>query len=127
MSFLWRGLKREYKIAWVKWVDFCKPKKLGGIDIHDLRLVNLALLGKWKWHMPSGDYGIWCDILTARNGVSSMTSIMGGIADCLISASPWWRGVSILGSKAVDTSDWFKDGLFFKIGSSLLTSFWKDI
>lgn len=117
--FLWRGVKRESKIAWVKWMDFCKPKKLGGLRVHDLRLVNLAPLGKWRWRLPLGDYGIWFNILRARFGDSSMTSILGGRVYCLISASPRWRGVSLLGFKADGTSDYFKDGLSLKVSFAL--------
>lgn len=44
-------MKEESKISLVKWVDVSKPKKLGDLRVHDLRLVNLALLGKWKWQL----------------------------------------------------------------------------
>lgn len=52
--FLWVGVKWEYNIPWVKWEDVCKPKKLWGLSVRDLRLVNLALLGKWRWRLLSG-------------------------------------------------------------------------
>jgi len=35
------------KVPWIQWSYVCKPKSEGGLGIRDLRLVNLALLGKW--------------------------------------------------------------------------------
>lgn len=43
MTFLWERVKGESKIVWVKWEDVCKPKKLRGLSVRDLQLVNLAL------------------------------------------------------------------------------------
>jgi hypothetical protein len=30
-----------------KWSGVCYPKDKGGLDIHDLGIKNMALLGKW--------------------------------------------------------------------------------
>lgn len=68
-------------------MDVCKPKKLWGLGVHDLRLVNLALLGKCRQCLLSGASVIWRDILTYRYGVTSMTYIMGGRVGYLRSAS----------------------------------------
>lgn len=81
--FLWRGVKGESKISWVKRVVIYKPKKLGHLGVCDLQLVNLDLLGKWRWRLLSGAFGIWSDILTARYGVDPMTSILCGRFVCL--------------------------------------------
>lgn len=90
------GVKGDSKIAWVNWVDVCKPKEFRGLGVCDLRLVNLALLGKLSWFLLSGASSIWHDILIARYGVSLTTSILGGRAGDPRSASPWWRWVSFL-------------------------------
>ena len=37
------------KIPWVWWSYVCRLKNEGGLGIRDLRLINLALLGKWHW------------------------------------------------------------------------------
>ncbi|PNX83988.1 hypothetical protein L195_g040039 [Trifolium pratense] len=39
-----RGADSKKKIAWVSWVNVCKPKKEGGLGVRDLRLVNNACL-----------------------------------------------------------------------------------
>lgn len=33
--------------------DVCKSKKLRGLGVYDLRLVNLAMLDKWRWRLLS--------------------------------------------------------------------------
>lgn len=83
--FLCGGVKGESKISCLKWVDVCKPKKLKGIGVRDLRLVNLALLDNWRWHLLLGVSRIWRDILTTIYGVALTTSIMGRRVSCL----PW--------------------------------------
>ncbi|CAL5211702.1 unnamed protein product [Lathyrus oleraceus] len=125
--FLWGGVKGEFKIVWVKWMDVCKPNKLGGLGVCDLRLINLALLGKWKWRLLLGASGISCDILTARYGVVYTTSILGGRAGCLQLSSPWLRGMSLVIARVSDTIECFRDCLSFKFGYGLITSFWEDI
>ncbi|GAU38725.1 hypothetical protein TSUD_396540 [Trifolium subterraneum] len=55
-------------IAWVSWSNICKPKKEGGLGIRDLRLVNNALLAKWRWRILTKGLGLWRDIILARYG-----------------------------------------------------------
>lgn len=81
--FLWEGVKGEFKIIWVRWVDVCKPKKLGGLSICNLHLFNFSLLGKWRWHLISGASGLWLDLLSPRYGVILSSSTMGGRTDFL--------------------------------------------
>lgn len=125
--FLWGRVKAKSKIARVKWDDVCKPKNQWGLDVHDLRLVNLALLGKWTWCLLLGAAGVLCDIVTTRYGVAPTTSIHGGRASCLQLASPCWKGVFLPGAKSNDTSSWFTNGLFLKDGYGILNSFLKDL
>ncbi|PNX69332.1 cytochrome p450, partial [Trifolium pratense] len=45
-----------------------RPKNCGGLGIRDLRAVNLALLGKWRWRVIARGQGLWREILLARYG-----------------------------------------------------------
>lgn len=72
-------------------MDVCKPKKVGGLGIRDLRLVNSTLLDKWRRRLFSKACDIWCDILTAKYEATYMTSILGEITGCLWSTSPRWK------------------------------------
>ncbi|GAU10016.1 hypothetical protein TSUD_288060 [Trifolium subterraneum] len=56
----------------------CKLKSDGGLGVRDLRVVNLALLGKWRWRIISGGVGIWRDIILARYGSLFPSPHLGG-------------------------------------------------
>ncbi|GAU30313.1 hypothetical protein TSUD_211700 [Trifolium subterraneum] len=87
---------KERKIAWVSWDKICRPKNRGGLGIQDFRVVNLVLLGKWRWRVIAG-------------GVSS-----------------WWKDVSLLGGTIVASSDWFSEGVVRKVSNGSSTAFWFD-
>ncbi|GAU49886.1 hypothetical protein TSUD_408250 [Trifolium subterraneum] len=78
MYFLWGGTKNESKIAWVSWGNVCKPKNEGGLGIRDLRYVNLALLGKWRWRLLDEGQGIWRYIILARYESMDLSPHLGG-------------------------------------------------
>ncbi|GAU21373.1 hypothetical protein TSUD_189600 [Trifolium subterraneum] len=77
-NFLWGGVRGANKIAWVSWSNVCRPKSEGGLGVCDLRMVNLALLGKWRWRLISGAEGLWKDILRARYDPLGCSSHLGG-------------------------------------------------
>jgi len=54
------------KIACVSWKKACEPREAGGLGILNFRLFNVALLGKWIWHMGSDKGGLWKEILESR-------------------------------------------------------------
>ncbi|KAL4180541.1 hypothetical protein AMTRI_Chr13g125810 [Amborella trichopoda] len=45
-DFLWSGLEGSKNYHLIAWDMVCIPKKFGGLDIKNLRTMNLALLGK---------------------------------------------------------------------------------
>ncbi|KAJ3697520.1 hypothetical protein LUZ61_001225 [Rhynchospora tenuis] len=49
-SFLWKGpLGTDKKLNLVSWDSVCKPKRVGGLGVLELRTFNLSLLAKWIW------------------------------------------------------------------------------
>ena len=46
----------------------CEPRETGGLGIIDLRVFNLALLGKWIWRLGSDKDGLWKEILESKYG-----------------------------------------------------------
>ena len=48
-EFLWGWGHEGRRIAWVEWENTCKTKEESGLGIKDLRMFNMAILGKWKW------------------------------------------------------------------------------
>ncbi|GAU17784.1 hypothetical protein TSUD_171730 [Trifolium subterraneum] len=110
-GFLWGGATLGRKIAWVRWDKVCRPKSDGGLGIRDLRVVNLALLGKWRWRLISREQGIWRDIISARYG--------------LLYPSPHFGGRPS-GSSVEVGSDWFSKGVLKRVGDEGSSSFWFD-
>ncbi|MCI08317.1 putative ribonuclease H protein, partial [Trifolium medium] len=92
----------------------------GGLGVIDLRAVNLALLGKWRWRLISGGVGLWRDIILARYGSLFPSPHLGGRLRGLKRASCWWRNVSLLGDPEDAILDWFDPWL---VGALLRTQF----
>jgi hypothetical protein len=46
-EFLWGGRRGKNRIPWVKWDVVCLPKRMGGLGVRDVRVVNISLLTKW--------------------------------------------------------------------------------
>lgn len=46
----------------------CESREEGGLGIKDIRLFNVALLGKWIWHLLSEEGGLWKEILDSKYG-----------------------------------------------------------
>lgn len=50
-SFLWGETDGKRRIHALKWEKVCLPKELGGLNIRDIRKMNLALLAKLGWQI----------------------------------------------------------------------------
>ncbi|GAU10160.1 hypothetical protein TSUD_418630, partial [Trifolium subterraneum] len=107
------------KIAWVSWGKVCKSKSDGGLGVRDLRAVNLALLGKWRWRLISGGVGLWRDIILARHGSLFPSPHLGGRLKDLKRVSCWWRNVSLLGDPEDAISNCFSYGVSKKSTSTV--------
>jgi hypothetical protein len=69
-QFLWGGSEDVRKINWVKWVNVRRPLEEGGLGIRNLRILNLALLGKWGWKIRNERNDVWYKTLVNRYGLS---------------------------------------------------------
>jgi len=58
----------QRKIAWVNGETVCLPKDKGGLGIKDLRTLNIALLGKWRWDLFQHHGEMWIRILLSKYG-----------------------------------------------------------
>jgi hypothetical protein len=62
------GSGEARKIHWIKWDRICKPKENGGLEIRDLRIFNIALLGKWWWRIRNEKESLWFKVLERKYG-----------------------------------------------------------
>lgn len=67
-NFFWRGVKGGSKFFWVRWFDVCKHKKMHGIGVIDLWMVNQTLFAKWRWRLLTGSYSLWVNIIFVQYG-----------------------------------------------------------
>lgn len=58
-EFLWLGRSPKKRFYLVDWASMCLPKKDGGLGIRPLRMMNQALLGKWRSQKAYGDRFWW--------------------------------------------------------------------
>ena len=65
-KFLWGWGVEGRKIAWVQWEKLYQNKKEGGLGIQDIKVFNIALLGKWKWRLVTKKIGLQKDILESK-------------------------------------------------------------
>ena len=72
---------------WIRWEKVCLPKERGGLGIKDINTFNMALLGKWKWHLLQNQGELWAKVLESRYGG------WRGLEDEARAAneSTWWR------------------------------------
>jgi hypothetical protein len=82
-----QGPKKKYHL--VSWQGICRPKDQGVLGVVNSKIMNLALMTKWIWHMLDGNNEdlLWFKILRAKYRVSELFSLScsGG--------SPFWRSI----------------------------------
>jgi len=64
--FLWGGNLEGKKIAWVAWRQVCASREMGGLGIKDIKVLNNALLIKWKWLVFHQSDQLWSRILVSK-------------------------------------------------------------
>ncbi|PNY15474.1 ribonuclease H [Trifolium pratense] len=113
------GSVEPKKVHWVKWDRVCKPKEEGGLGIRNLKLFNIALLGKWWWRLKNEKDLLWCRVLLGRYGKD-----LGFVKN---KSSLWWRDLNdIANFKSQGRDRWFEDHLTKVVGNGRKTLFWNE-
>lgn len=92
----------------------CPPQKRGGLGIHDLRKLNLSLLGKWWWKLEKEEC-IWQDIVKNKY-----------IKNKLISQLKHKPGNSQVWNDILKIKDLYKKGCSTTVGNGKHIDFWQD-
>jgi hypothetical protein len=123
-EFLWCGKSGRTRISWVKWDTVCKPKKLGGLGVRDIRAVNISLLSKWRWRLLDNEYAMWKEVLKSKYGENATGRVCIS-DDCRPwFSSGWWNDICFIGTNV--NSDWFSQGVIKNVGRGNQTRFWHD-
>ncbi|KAJ0582905.1 putative RNA-directed DNA polymerase [Helianthus annuus] len=64
-KFLWGGSSEVNKVHWVAWDRVASPIKMGGLGLHNLKDVNIALLAKWGWRFKNEQDSLWVKVVKA--------------------------------------------------------------
>lgn len=116
-NFLWPGNKSKQKFHLVDWKFICRPRKVGGLGIRPLKLVNQALLGKWLWRLGVENDSLWFKVVEAKYGVSRVGWDVPRLSYC---QSGLWRGF-------LSVNDLFEANIKFRIGDGRRVLFWLDV
>ncbi|KAF9600891.1 hypothetical protein IFM89_013798 [Coptis chinensis] len=54
-NFLWTGDPSSNRSTTVRWENTCKPVNEGGLGVHKLKDVNMAMLMKLAWSITNGE------------------------------------------------------------------------
>jgi hypothetical protein len=116
-------LSSRKKICWVKWAEICRTKKEGGLGIRDLRILNLSLLGKWRWKLLMEGDDMWKRVVVAKYGGGSVGNAGLDVENFSRGASVWCRDICRLDNGL----GWFNNVAIKVIGNGGTIRFWKDV
>ncbi|KAM0865794.1 hypothetical protein ACQ4PT_043026 [Festuca glaucescens] len=101
-SFLWAGhSEANGGNCMVAWHLVCMPRDLGGLGLHNLRLLNTALCAKWVWISKTDSEKPWANMgLTASADAlglfnASVRLSVGDGASVLFWEDPWIGGLNV--------------------------------
>jgi hypothetical protein len=80
----------EFKHHLVNWTKVCSPIRERGLGIHNLRLFNHALIGKWQWRFTSEPSAQWRKVVEAKYGAER-----GGWRSRVQCWLPWGRVMKV--------------------------------
>jgi hypothetical protein len=123
-EFLWGGRRDKTRIPWIKWDVVCLPKRMGGLGVRDVRVVNISLLAKWRWRLLSNDNAIWKDVIRCKYGEAAIGKVELGDNCKPWFSSLWWKDVCSIGLNL--NTNWFAQNVVKDLGNGALTFFWED-
>ncbi|KAL1126217.1 hypothetical protein V6Z11_A13G097200, partial [Gossypium hirsutum] len=62
----WSGKDKGRFWTMIPWKTLCKPKRMEGLGIRDVRLFNLALLGRQVWRLLNNTDSLCFKVLSSR-------------------------------------------------------------
>uniref|UniRef100_A0A2N9F693 Uncharacterized protein n=1 Tax=Fagus sylvatica TaxID=28930 RepID=A0A2N9F693_FAGSY len=91
MEALSRMMTKAVECGFLSSFKICQPLRSGGLGIHNLRLFNQALLGKWLWRFGTEQDALWQKVI-----ISKYDSMQGGWTTREGSGSYRWCGTCSL-------------------------------
>ena len=117
-DFLWGGGALEKRPHFVKWAVVCTHKKIGGLGIRNLSILNRALLCKWSWRFAVERDSYWKLIISTKYGVERGGWSTRGAREA--HGVGLWKEISKEGLLLLNN-------VSFSVGDGKRVRFWKDI
>ena len=116
-DFLWGGVTLDSKPHLVKWDTVCSDRRMGGLGVRRLHLLNKAVLCKWIWRFASKREAFWRQIINGKywdlEGGWCSKEVRGGYGVGL------WKTIRKLWDVVSSNSS-------FSVGNGKMIKFWKD-
>jgi ribonuclease HI len=114
-KYWWGGDGEKRKMHWKKWEDIAVPKSEGGMGFRDMRLFNIAMLGKQGWRLLTNPDSLCARVLRGKYYHDK---------ECMKATkkknmSHTWRAI-LVGRQALEL------GMIKRIGNGTSTDVWKD-
>ena len=116
-GFLWGGGNLEKKPHLVKWSTVCLDRKMGGLGIKSLAILNKALLCKWIWRFANERDSLWRSVILWKFGEERSGWCSADSRDAY--GSRVWKEIR----KEWDTVSAL---VAFSLGNGRRLRFWKD-
>ncbi|EOY32759.1 Ribonuclease H protein, putative [Theobroma cacao] len=114
-NFIWGHFGGNKKNHGVSWEKLCSPKEEGGLQLRNLRFLNLALLGKLGWRLLMDTNHLWVDMLQKKYlRDDNLMTVTAKSSDSHV-----WR--SILKARYI-----LEKGLGKVVTNGIATRFWVD-
>jgi hypothetical protein len=95
----------------------CQPRCKGGLDVRDIKLVNICLLVKWRWHLLHDDSSLWKRVPVDKYGLRVSGSVESGGGGRSSFASRWWK--DLMNLEVVGGVWWFNREMEMKLGNGM--------
>jgi hypothetical protein len=114
-NYWWGSSSDNRHMHWQRWELLTRPKLQGGIGFRDLRMFNLAMLGKQGWRLIENPDSLCARVLKGRyfHDTDFLT------ASRKKHASHTWRAI-------LEGREILKKGLIRRIGDGSTTDIWRD-
>ncbi|GJW25414.1 hypothetical protein Tco_0039225 [Tanacetum coccineum] len=76
LSF-WGSSENSKKLVWVKWSNILASLDKGGLSVGSLKVFNMSLLLKWRWHLFHCPNALWVHVVKTIHGDEACIDIRG--------------------------------------------------
>ncbi|KAK1275089.1 hypothetical protein QJS04_geneDACA000841 [Acorus gramineus] len=121
--FLWQGGEGDWRVPHLVDCDsVCSPKRVGGLGVLDLWVMNMALLAKWAWRWLCQSKSLWCQVMRDRYGVVDIGELRWPRLNAQAlnaQATQLSKGIFAVRQEMEEAIEW-------KQGDGASTHFWSD-